>query len=212
MRRRSLLAGSAALAALLPGCSVLPERPYREVRRFALTAPRPSRAEPSPAAPVLLLRDVRAAPGLDARGLRALAADGQVSQTFWAEWLAPPADLAGEALRGWLLASGRFSAITAPGSRLRAPLVLEAELLTLHTEPAARLARAGMAALLLADEAGRDGPRVLGQFTFSATAPLPAGDDPGLAAAAMAAALGGVLAQREEKLLAALPPPGRATR
>ena len=82
--------------------------------------------------------DPRAAPGMDVRGLRLVGADGQVSTGYWQEWAAPPAELAEEALRRWLAASGRFSAVTLPGSRLRANYVLEGELIRLQAEPARR--------------------------------------------------------------------------
>ncbi len=201
-RRRQLL----ALPLLLAGCSVLPDRPYREVRRFALTPERPVTAPPPAAGPVLLLRGMRAAPGLDQRGLRSLSADGQVTQDFWAEWAAPPAELAEEATRRWLAASGHFAAITAPGSRLRAGLVLEAELLRLQAEPGARRARATLAGLLLREAPESGAPtRILAQLQAEGSAPLSPGDDPALAAAAMRAALGQALAGLEAQIVAAMP-------
>ncbi len=201
--RRPLLL---ALPLLLAGCSVLPDRPYREVRRFALAAERPAALPPIPGRPALLLRGVRAAPGMDQRGLRSVGADGQVTQDFWAEWAAPPAELVEEALRRWLAASGRFGAITAPGSRLRAGLVLEAELLRLQAEPAAGRARASLAGLLLQEAPESGAPtRILGQIQAEGSAPLPPGADPARAAAAMGAALGQALAALETELVAALP-------
>ncbi len=203
MHRRPLLL---ALPVLLAGCSVLPDRPYREVRRFTLAPERPGPLPPAPRGPALLLRGLRAAPGLDQRGLRRLDANGQVSLDFWAEWAAPPAELAEEATRRWLAASGRFAAIAAPGSRLRTGLVLEAELTRLHTEPAGGRARAGLAGLLLleAPESGT-APRILGQFQAEGAAPLPAGEDAALAAAAMTAALAQALGVLEGQIVAAMP-------
>jgi hypothetical protein len=149
---------------------------------------------------------MRAAPGLDQRGLRSLGADGQVTQDFWAEWAAPPADLAEEATRRWLAGSGQFAAITAPGSRLRAGLVLEAELLRLEVEPGARRARATVAGLLLLEAPESGAPtQILGQLQADGTAPLPPGEDPALAAAAMNAALGQALAGLETRIVAAMP-------
>ena len=108
---------------------------------------------PARRGPVLLLRSVRAAPGMDNRGLRIVGAGGQVDTEFYNEWAAPPVELVEEAMRQWLAGSGLFSAVVSPGSRLRAGVVLESELLRLQAEPRAGLARAGLAALLLA---GRD--------------------------------------------------------
>ncbi|WP_200306946.1 ABC-type transport auxiliary lipoprotein family protein, partial [Paracraurococcus ruber] len=195
-------------------CSVLPDRPFQEPQRFALSPERPPAVAATRRGPVLLLRTLRAAPGLDQRGLRVLGAGDVVTQEFWAEWAAPPADLAEEALRRWLLASGRFAAVTAPGSRLRAELVLEGELTRLQAEPLAGIARASLSGLLLADGTGES--RVLGQYMVEGTAPLPGGARrdgrivPAEAAAAMSAALGEALARLERDLAAAIAPPARA--
>ena len=120
---------------------------------------------------------MRAAPGLDQRGLRILGARDDVTVDFWNEWTAPPADLVEEALRRWLLASGRFGAVTAPGSRLRADLILEAELTRLQAEPVPGIARASLSALLLAN-ANSGEARVLGQVLADGTAPCRAGRAP----------------------------------
>ena len=196
-------------------CSVLPNRPYQEVQRYALAPERPRREPPPRRGPVLLLRSVRAAPGMDNRGLRVLGAGGQVNTEFYSEWAAPPVELAEEAMRQWLAGSGMFSAVVSPGSRLRPSLVLEAELLRLQAEPRAGLARAELAALLL--EEPRDGgqARILGQFTPEGTAPLLGGarrDDAvpaGEATAAMRDALAAALAALERDLRGALRSRGR---
>lgn len=203
MTRRALL-----LAALLPGCSVLPNRPYRETERFLLAPERPPGPAPARRGPVLLLRTLRAAPGMDQRGLRVIGPGERVTEEYWAEWTAPPADLVEEALRRWLVASGRFAAVTAPGSRQRAGLILEGELTRLQAEPVTGIARATLSALLLADGTGES--RVLQQFIVEGTAPLPGGARPdgrvmpAEAAAAMNAALGNALATLERQLVAAI--------
>ena len=86
----------------LTGCSVLPSRPYQEVQRFTLSPQRPQSESPPAHGPVLLLRSLRAAPGLDARGLRLVGPDGQVVIGYWSEWTAPPPELVEEAMRRWL--------------------------------------------------------------------------------------------------------------
>jgi len=205
MTRRALLL--AALA--LPACSVLPDRPYQTTQRFILAPERPPGPPPTKRGPVLLLRTMRAAPGLDQRGLRVLGARDDVTVDFWNEWTAPPADLVEEALRRWLVASGRLAAVTAPGSRQRAELILEAELTRLQAEPANGIARASVSALLLADGTGDS--RVLGQILVEGTAPLPGGPraDGRVAAAdaatAMSAALGDALAKLERDLATVAP-------
>ena len=68
-------------------------------------------------------------------GSASLGGGGQVDTEFYNEWAAPPVELVEEAMRQWLAASGLFAAVVSPGSRLRAGLVLEAELLRLQAEP-----------------------------------------------------------------------------
>lgn len=204
MNRRALILSALAL----PACSVLPDRPYQQTQRFVLAPERPAGSPPARRGPVLLLRTLRAAPGLDQRGLRILGARDEVTVDFWNEWTAPPADLVEEALRRWLLASGRFTAITAPGSRLRPELILEGEVTRLQAEPVLGIARASLSALLLADGTGES--RVLGQFLADGAAPLPGGRradgkvPAGDAAAAMSAALGDALARLETALAGAV--------
>jgi len=78
-----------ALALLLPGCSVLPDRPYVETRRFPLEAARPAElpARRPAGREALLVRDMRAGPGLDRRGLRSIRADGTLAKLA-EKWLA----------------------------------------------------------------------------------------------------------------------------
>ena len=213
-RRRLLLLPLPALG-LAASCSVLPSRPYQEVQRYALLPERPRREPPARRGPVLLLRSVRAAPGMDARGLRIVRAGGEVDTEFYNEWAAAPVELVEEAMRQWLAGCGLFAAVVSPGSRLRADLVLESELLRLQAEPQVGLGRAALAALLLNDP--RDGAqaRILGQFTPEGTAPLPGGARrdgtvSALAAAeAMRAALAAALAALERDLRGAVRAPRR---
>ena len=213
LRRRFLLLSRVLAAAPAPAARF--NRPYREVQRYALAPERPRREPPSRRGPVLLLRSVRAAPGMDARGLRILGAGGQVDTEFYNEWAAPPVELVEEAMRQWLAASGLFAAVVSPGSRLRAGLVLEAELLRLQAEPRAGLARAGLAALLL-DEP-RDGaaaahPRPVHAGRARRPCRRRAARGHGVggdAAAAMREALAAALAELERDLRAAVRAPRR---
>lgn len=195
-RRHLLLLALPALAA----CSVLPNRPYVETLRFPLDPVRPG----GPAAPrrrrVLLVRLMRAAPGQDVRGLRSLREDGTESVDFYAEWSAPPVELAEEAMRRWLARSGLFAAVLAPGSRLRADLVLESELTTLIADLGAGEARAGLSGVL--SQEGGNTPRLLAQISARGRAPLPAGRPlpPEALAQAMTMAMADALAQLERRL------------
>lgn len=189
------------LALLLPligaACSVLPNRPYVETLRFPL-APRRQGPPRRGRGRVLMVRVMRAGPGMDVRGLRTLRADGTQAVDFYAEWIAPPAEAAEEALRQWLIASRLFSAVVAQGTRARADLVLETELTALQAEPQRGAARAGLSALVLAD-APQGGTRVLGQQAIEGSAPFAGGGAEAVASSCQAA-LGAALAQLETLL------------
>ncbi len=196
MKRRWLLAGSVALA----GCSVLPSQPYLHHRDWPLDVQRPEALPPHPRGPVLLVRSVRASPELAARGLQWLQRDGSVHIDYYEQWAVPPAQGVEDDLRQWLAASGLFSAVLAPGSRLNTQLVLEGELQQFTADLNAGVARVALALVLL-DE--RPSPvKVLLQKTERAEAKL-AGTDPASIAAALKAALVDVL-QRTETDLAAV--------
>lgn len=191
MLRRMLLAAPLALA----GCSL--ERPYAERRQWPLVARRGRVEAARRGAPVLLVRGLRAGPGLDVRGLQSLQADGSIRTEFYEEWAAPPAEGAEEALRGWLADSGLFSAVIASGSRVEADLVLEGELTGLWTIPATGQAHAALGVTVLAQSPAT--VRVRLQRRFTAEAPM-AGTSAREAVEAQSAALAAVLAQVEAAL------------
>lgn len=188
--RREWLAGAAALG----GCSVLPSQPMTERREWPLDVRRPDEAASPGKGPVLLVRLVQAGPGLTQRGLQWRQPDGSVRVDFYEQWAVPPAQGVEASLRQWLAASGLFSAVVGPGSRLRATYALEAELTVLMIDRSARVARAALAFVLL-DEHGSPA-RVLLQDTVRAEAPI---DGPGVPTAvrASATAVADVLRQVE---------------
>ncbi len=202
--RRAGLLGLLAL----PGCSLLPDRPFIETRRFPLNPTRPADAPPRrQGRDAVLVRDMRAGPGLDARGLRSIRPDGTLAAAPYAEWAAPPAEAAEAAMREWLRASGLFAGVALPGSRISAPLVLESELVALEQD-SPRSARAAISALLV-QETGLAGVRLRGQFVARGTAALQ-GEGHGASAQAMGEALGAALAALEAELARILstPAPG----
>jgi ABC-type uncharacterized transport system auxiliary subunit len=188
---RRLFLGLPLLAA---GCSVLPDRPFIESQRFTLSPQREGPPGPRQRH-ALLLRTMRSAPGQEQRGLRRVRPDGRVEVAPYEEWVAPPAELAELALRQWLVASGRFPAVTSPGSRLATFLILETELLTLQIEPDG--ARAALGALLLRQADGLGDARPLGQTVVTGRIPVAADANAMVRAAAMQAALGQAFAQLE---------------
>ncbi|MFL1463734.1 ABC-type transport auxiliary lipoprotein family protein [Roseococcus sp. DSY-14] len=197
MNRRALL----PLPLLLAGCGL--SRPYVETRRYPLD-PRREGPPRRSGREALLLRPLRAGAGLDGRGLRRLRPDGSVEVAPYDEWLAPPADLAEAALREWLGAAQVAPAITAAGSRLAAPLVLEAELLRLEVVGTA--ARARLAALLLRDVGGLGNARVLAQAVLESESPVSPEAGWAGAAAACRAALAEAFARLEAWLVSSITP------
>jgi ABC-type uncharacterized transport system auxiliary subunit len=191
MLRRMLLAAPLVLA----GCSL--ERPYAERRQWPLVARRARVDQPRRGAPVLLVRGLRAGPGLDVRGLQSLQADGSIRTDYYEEWAAPPAEGVEEAVRGWLAASGLYSAVIASGSRVEADLVLEGELTGMWTIPATRQAHVAVGMTVLAQRPPVT--RVVLQRRFAAEAPM-AGTSAREAVEAQTAALAAVLAQVEAAL------------
>ena len=193
--RRMLL-----IAPLLVGCSVLPDRPFVETRRFPLEPRREGPPRSGRARRSLLVRTLRAGAGMETRNLRTIRPDGTESLDFYAEWAAPPAEAAEQALRRWLLDSRLFAAILAPVSRVTPDFVMEGELTRLAAVQGEGIARAELT-LLLVDE--RNGSRLVGQMVSGGSAPLPGGTaapTPEQAAGAMAAALGHALASLEQAL------------
>lgn len=193
--RRTLL-----LAPILGACSILPDRPYVETRRFPLEPRRPAGLPTGRARRSLLVRTLRAGAGMDTRNLRTIRPDGTEFLDFYAEWAAPPADAAEQALRRWLIDARLFAAVLAPGSRVTPDFVLEGELTRLAARQGDGTAEAELT-LLLIDE--RNASRLVGQMVSRGTAPLASGTaEPSAAQAAeaMAAALGNALSSLEQAL------------
>ena len=169
----------AAAAAGLAGCSILPTRPYVERRDWPLDVRRPVALPPRPGGKALLVRTLQAAPGLEARGLQVMQADGSIRTEFYEQWAVPPADAVEDVLRRWLAASGLFSAVLAPGSRARADLALEGELLSLLALPAQGVSRAALGLVLVDLQPAP--ARVLLQADATAAALLNGVGPPGIA-------------------------------
>jgi ABC-type uncharacterized transport system auxiliary subunit len=184
---------------LASACSVLPDRPYQEISRYALEPRRQGDGWRGKGRRLLLVRTLRAPAALDVRGLRSIRPDGTEEIDFYAEWIAPPAEAAEQALRRWLMDARLFAAVLAPGSRANADLVLEGELTRLVANRAKGQAEAELNFVLISEREAS--PRVLGQMLSSGTAALPSGTlQPEQSAAAMNAALGNALGSLEQAL------------
>ena len=194
MKRRVLLGSVLALA----GCG-LSERPFPDKRAWPLVVSRPAALPPRRRGRILLVRNIRAAPGLEARGIQWLETDGSLHVDFYEEWAVPPAESVESDLRQWLAASGLFAAVTAPGSRLTADLVLEGALTTFLADRKTNTARAAMTVVLLAQRP--TAVRILMQRRFVSERPLPSPDAPGVVEA-LRACLADLLGQIEAAVAA----------
>jgi ABC-type uncharacterized transport system auxiliary subunit len=175
MRRRLFLTGAAALG----GCSLLPQTPYVQRRNWPLVVQRDVVMPARPHGKVLLVRNFRAGPGLEARGMQWLMPDGSLHVDFYEQWAVPSAEAVEDDVRRWLAASGLFAAVIAPGSRAAADYVLEGELETFIAERDAHVARVRLAMVLL-DQ--RPGPiKVLLQKTEVGEATLASGEPQAIA-------------------------------
>lgn len=193
IRRRGLLAAGLALPALA-ACSAI-QTPYVEPLRFPLLPVRHGPPLAGYGRRTVMVRLARAAPGLEGRLLRSLNPDGTVSVEYYAEWTAPPAEAMEEALRRWLVASGLFAAVLAPGTRGVPDFTLEVELTALHADLGRGEARAALSAVLLRESTFGGTTAAVAQSVNVGTAPLPPERPlpPGPRAQAMVEALGGAL-------------------
>ncbi len=167
--RRTLLALAQALAlpAVVAGCG-LSGRPYVARRDWGFEVRRPGALPAAARGPVLLVRDLDAGPGMDDRGLQTRLADGQVTVAFYDRWAVPPAEGVSDALRAWLLASGKFAAVLGPASMATPDLVLEGEVQALYVEGQVAHARLGVRLLDMHGAA----PRIRLQRSVEGSAPM----------------------------------------
>ncbi len=195
--RRLLLAAPLALAA----CgSLLPRQQYIPRTIWPLQPPPPGTNAAPGAGPVLLVRALAAAPGLDQRGLQSLAADGSLNVDYYNLWAVPPADALTQSLITWAQASGLFSAVVTPGSRLTPGLIIEGELTQLLADLPAGVARAQMSLLIIKPSGAAGGfAQPLAQLSLSASAPIE-GSGPAAQEAAQSAAAASLLAQAMAQL------------
>lgn len=189
--RRLVLAAPLGLA----GCSLLPAQKYIPRANWPLQPPPPSFRPTPPTGPVLLVRAIAPAPGLEGRGLQTLGADGSLHSDFYNLWAVPPAEAVTQALISWAQASGLFAAVVTPGSRLNPDLIVEGELTQLLADLPARTARAALTLTIIKPSGAVGGyPQPLAQLTLAAQAPLPA-SDPAAQAAAENQAVANLLTQ-----------------
>ncbi|GAN79872.1 ABC-type transport auxiliary lipoprotein family protein [Acidocella aminolytica] len=194
--RRLVLAAPLSLAA----CgSVLPKQKYVPRTVWPLQ-PAPNTAAQAGKGPVLLVRAVNPAPGLEQRGLQSLTADGNLLVDYYNLWAVPPAEAVTQGLVTWAQASGLFSAVVTPGSRLTPGLIAEGELSELLVDVPANMARVRMTLLVIKPSAASGGfARPLAQVKLAANAPVQ-GSGAAAQAAAQNAAVAKLLGDAVEQL------------
>ncbi|MFT8243743.1 hypothetical protein [Roseomonas sp. BN140053] len=184
------------LLPVLAACSAF-QTPFVEPKRFPLLPVRQGPPLAGYGRRTLLVRLARAAPGQEGRLLRSRNPDGTESVEYYAEWTAPPAEAMEDALRRWLLASGLYAGVVAPGTHATPDFTVEVELSELHVDLGRSEARAALAAVLLRETTLAT--RVLAQSVHVGTSPVPPARPvpPEVQARAMVEALGNALSGLE---------------
>jgi cholesterol transport system auxiliary component len=189
MKRRWIVAAPVLLA----GCaSLLPKQKYIPTVSWPLNPQPPNTLPANEAGKVLLLRNLDAGPGMSSQGIQTLQPDGSVTSSYYNQWAVAPADAAAEVLANWLTASGAFSAVISPGSRLTANLIVEGEFSELLSDVGAGQAKAVMTLVVIQSLGGNTRP--LTQQRIVGTAPLQ-GTDYAAQVAAQSAALANAIQQ-----------------
>jgi cholesterol transport system auxiliary component len=189
MKRRIVLAAPVLLA----GCaSLLPAQKYIPRVNWPLDPAPPDNVAANEGGKVLLLRDLDAGPGMSDQGIQTLETDGSLDKSYYNLWAVAPADAVTEALGAWLTASGAFSAVVAPGSRLTADLIVEGAVTELLSDLSANQARAVMTLVVIQNVNGNTRP--LAQQRITGVAPL-SGTGAAAQVSAQSAALANALAQ-----------------
>lgn len=198
MRRRALLL-TTPLG--LAGCgSLLPTQKYIPRTIWPLQPPPPTINAANPTGPVLLIRAINPAPGLESRGLQSLTENGNLTVDYYNLWAVPPAEALTQGLIIWAQASGVFSAVVTPGTRLTPGLIVEGEFSKLLVDLQAGRACAQMTLLIIKPSSTLAGfAQPLAQIRLIAYAPV-TGTGPRAQAVAQSAAMADLLAQAIDQL------------
>ena len=193
MHRRSLLL---LTPLVLASCgSVLPQQKYIPRTVWPLQPLPPSSHPASASGPVLLVRTINAAPGLEQRGLQSLTPEGNLQVDYYNLWAASPAMALTQGIMNWAQACGAFSAVVTPGSQLTPGLIIEGDLSTLLVDLAKNEARAQMTILVIKPATTiAGGAQPLAQIKLTGTAPL-RGQSPEAQVDAQTQAVASLLAQ-----------------
>jgi cholesterol transport system auxiliary component len=187
MTRRAFLAGAGAwAAAALAGCSILPDKPVREVTYDF--GPNPvANGGGTPPGPPLVLPDVEVIAALDGTGLLYRLGYGdphQLRPYAYARWSAPPGQLVRQRLREQLgrdrpiLDSASAASLARRGGVTPPTLRVELEEFShFFDSPSASFGVVRLRCTLLGSSAA--GERLAAQRSFSARQPAPTADAAG---------------------------------
>ncbi len=192
MNRRLILLAPFAFTAC---ASLLPAQKYIARTNWPLDPLPPAQNPANPSGPILMVRPITAAPGLDQQGLQSLAPGGSLTIDYYNNWAVQPADAVTQALINWTQASGAFSAVITPGSRLTPTLIVEGEITQFLADPAHAQATAVLTLVLIKPASGLTTTALpLAQTRITGTAPL-TGTTQAAQATAQSAALANALTQ-----------------
>ncbi|SFM37883.1 Uncharacterized lipoprotein YmbA [Ectothiorhodospira mobilis] len=190
-----------ALALLLAGCSVAPQRDAPVKSSYLLEPHRPAGAEQGPGTGQAVIAGVRVAPAFSGRGLVRRLGQGRYRSDFYHEWFTPVRDQVDTATGDWLRRGGVFAAVL-PRSLLRqADFRLDLVVTDLYgdfADPARPEAVAGLQ-VFVGDLRPCARERAVRPLEFKARVPLE-DDRARTLAAGLSRALGRVLTHLETRL------------
>lgn len=184
-----------AFAAVLPAACIGLQREPPQRQQYLVDVVRPNRDEAPAGAPGLTVRPFRVDAATAGEAFVYRLGGGEVEQDYYHGWFVPPSSMLGETTRRWLRHSGLFSFVDEGGSQLRAPYVLEGDLLDLYVDVSDPKAPAAVLAVhvLVVDT---DDDRPILQRDYRELVPIGA-DEPEAAVAGWSRALTAMLTKLE---------------
>ncbi|MBK1690580.1 PqiC family protein [Ectothiorhodospira mobilis] len=190
-----------ALALLLAGCSVAPQRDAPVKSSYLLEPHRPAGAEQGPGTGQAVIAGVRVAPAFSGRGLVQRLGEGRYRADFHHEWFAPVRDQVDTATGDWLRRAGVFAALLPRSLMRQADFRLDLVVTDLYgdfSDPARPEAVAGLQ-VFVGDLRPCARGSAVRPLAFAARVPLE-DDRPRTLAAGLSRALGRVLTRLETRL------------